>query len=485
MSADNISSPHKMEKEGSEAMNHLVQGKRHMLVQDYFSAVESLQESVQLFSKHYGETANECGEAYFCYGKALLEMAREETGVLGNAISRDSGEEEEDEDGEENDSENAEKSAEDKDGDDDEDEDEDNDQDNDAESKENEDNDQDNDAESKENEDETANDGKEDDDDSEAMSENISNQSPDSTSQTADSSEPGASSGQKKPDSDEEVSSLQLAWEVLELAKVIFKRQAENRAMQLKTADVLLKLGEVSIESENYKQAIDDLLECLEIQSECLESDSRQLAETHYQLGLAHSFDSQFEDAIRCFKNAGDVIEKRIANLKKLILDLGGTSLACQDSLMSMSEDPVARAEKEVTELEAILPDIQSKIEDMQDLMRNARKALFEASMQKLEEANFGNKSGTSSSSTSTSTLLCSEDVTPKPASSLQTSNINHLVKRKKPDSIADVTSSSEAKKPKIEQSDNSLNSNISVNGNNKGKADATDLSEMPADTTQ
>jgi len=34
----------------------------------------------------YGEVADECGDAYFWYGKSLLEVARQEGGVLGDAV---------------------------------------------------------------------------------------------------------------------------------------------------------------------------------------------------------------------------------------------------------------------------------------------------------------------------------------------------------------------------------------------------------------
>merc|ERR1712126_268158 len=69
-----------------EAANCLAVGKRNLLVSDIPLAVSSLGEACELFTKVYGETAPECAETYFYYGKALLEMARLESGVLGNAL---------------------------------------------------------------------------------------------------------------------------------------------------------------------------------------------------------------------------------------------------------------------------------------------------------------------------------------------------------------------------------------------------------------
>jgi len=34
----------------------------------------------------YGDVADECADAYFWYGKALLEVSRQEGGILGDAV---------------------------------------------------------------------------------------------------------------------------------------------------------------------------------------------------------------------------------------------------------------------------------------------------------------------------------------------------------------------------------------------------------------
>merc|ERR1711972_341501 len=126
----------------------------------------------------------------------------------------------------------------------------------------------------------------------------------------------------EKKDEEEEPSNLQLAWEMLELAKVVYTKQLEtaeeaNKSRLLeRLCSTMLALGEVSIENENYKQAVEDIQECLK-KEETMPKDARIIAETHYQLGVAQGFNSQFDEAVESLKNAINILKSRIANLEK------------------------------------------------------------------------------------------------------------------------------------------------------------------------
>lgn len=69
-----------------EAHQLLAQGKRNMVCGEVHHAVTQFQQACELLGKKYGELADECAEAYFYYGRALLEFARSDNGVLGNAM---------------------------------------------------------------------------------------------------------------------------------------------------------------------------------------------------------------------------------------------------------------------------------------------------------------------------------------------------------------------------------------------------------------
>ncbi|EDO36158.1 predicted protein [Nematostella vectensis] len=81
-------------------------GKRHFICSEILDAVKCLEEATKRLDKRYGKTnEDKCGEAYLWYGKALFELARMEGGVLGNAL-QDAIDEKGDQNGEESESTN-------------------------------------------------------------------------------------------------------------------------------------------------------------------------------------------------------------------------------------------------------------------------------------------------------------------------------------------------------------------------------------------
>merc|ERR1712114_7179 len=383
-----------------EAINHLVAGKRHMLVQDIAAAVASLAQACEMMSAQFGETAVECADAYFHYGKALLEMARLESGVLGNALDgvpdgedSDSSqcedpskltEDEKEEVGvkvlealDENFKTHEEKIAlltnghtkvtnghskkdESTEGE--------------EEDEESQDEEEMKEGEVKEGEAETKN------GEAEAKTEDkMETESVGDDEKTKDEKEAGDNEEQQAED-EEDPSNLQLAWEMLELAKVIFTKQAEEAKedkadVEKKLCETFLALGEVSLENENYPQAVDDLTSCLKKQVEKLPKDSRSIAETHYQLGVAQGFHLHFEEAVKSLNDAITVLTTRIENLKK----------KTESKDETRTDDAFYTREKEIEELEKLLPEIREKIQDTNEMKEETLRKMK-------EEAGFSNE---------------------------------------------------------------------------------------------
>merc|ERR1712119_58971 len=206
----------------------------------------------------------------------------------------------------------------------------------------------------------TEDEGMEEGDDSEAEESNGEDMDAEkSTTEGADNTEGDS----EKKDEEEEPSNLQLAWEMLELAKMVYTKQVEESAVDIKSeieeklCSTMLALGEVSLENENYKQAVEDIRMCLKKQ-ESLPKDSRVVAETHYQLGVALGFNSEFEEAVESLNSAIRIIKERIKKIK--------------EGIKSPKKSPTKDEKKEVTELEALIPEIEEKITDTKDMKKEA-----------------------------------------------------------------------------------------------------------------
>jgi len=397
-----------------EAMNHLVAGKRHMLVQDIAAAVASLATACEMLSAEFGETAVECADAYFHYGKALLEMARLESGVLGNALDgvpegddaetsqcedpEKLTEEEKEEVGvkvmealDENFQTHEEKihsltnghakklDIE--------------------ESAEGEEDDEESQEEGEESQDEKMEEGEK--TNGEAKTETNGTETKNGETETKEKMETESVGEDEKSktekeegdkeeqeaEDDEDPSNLQLAWEMLELAKVIYTKQVTEATgdmveLEKKLCETFLALGEVSLENENYPQAVDDLTACLKKQVEKLPKDSRSIAETHYQLGVAQGFHLHFEEAVKSLNDAITVLTTRIENLKK----------KTESKDETRTDDAFYTREKEIEELEKLLPEIREKIQDTNEMKEETLRKMK-------EEAGFSNGAGPSGES--------------------------------------------------------------------------------------
>ncbi|XP_041696067.1 histone-binding protein N1/N2 isoform X2 [Coregonus clupeaformis] len=477
----------------AEAKKLIGAGNRHLVMGDVVSAVNVFQEACGMLAERYGDTADECGEAFFLCGKSLLELARMENTVLGDALegvpeeSSEEGEKQENSKFESADNLDektrdelrmqvyeamAEKETT-------------NGKDDKTEPKEE--------GKKEEGKMETtakeegaakspvknghehleppvtgvektpegkAEGGKENDvktseeqnGNGEEAEEKMEGEDDDD-----DDDDEGEGTAEDK-ESDEEVGNLQLAWEMLEVAKVIYKRK-ENEADQLMAAQAYLKLGEVGAESGNYPAAVEDFQDCLSLQLKHLPPHSRLLAETHYQLGMTYCYTGQYSQAIQHYSSSVKVIEGRLAMLQEVI-DKG--------------EDGAKDEKTELEELKLLLPDIAEKVEDAKESQRTAGSAsvaiqhtlsgastssAFPASSSALAE-----NSGPSSSAFEASQIPVRSAA--DCASSKSASDISHLVRKKRKMEESPVKDT-DAKKTKQETTVNgSGDSGSASNGN-------------------
>jgi len=349
------------------ATHHLAAGKKDLLISDPSAAVTSLSLACELLGSHYGEMAVECSEAYYYYGRALLELARLEGGVI-------------------------EKQEEDL---------------------------------------ESEDEGAVDSNGQSKSSEPSGNDGPVDKEKRGYGNDVNGSGDQLNIGSDQESgsekegepSNLQLAWEMFELTKTILVNQidsiqivnaaddaeAEKKAklkgeIESRISDTFQCLAELSIENENYTQAIEDLETCLTRRQQILPEDSRCIAETHYQLGVAKGFNLQFDESITSLETAIDVLQTRIEKLKA----------KTESTNAAQTNDSFYSRENEIKEIESLIPDIRVKIADTKDMKTEVlrklghKKALEDGIAANIRSDNLGSSTAGPSKTASTisSTLI-------------------------------------------------------------------------------
>ncbi|RKP00706.1 hypothetical protein CXG81DRAFT_26610 [Caulochytrium protostelioides] len=158
------------------------------------------------------------------------------------------------------------------------------------------------------------------------------------------------------PGDDELEGELQLAWETLDLARVIYQSLGpagpDAAANDRRIADIYALLGDVSFETENWAQARTDLAQSLLLKQKLLPADSRELAEVHYKMALVAEYAGDPNEAARQIRATLAVLEAKRAALAEARANV----LARDD------------ADRELAELDALIPDMQAKLADVEAL---------------------------------------------------------------------------------------------------------------------
>ena len=166
---------------------------------------------------------------------------------------------------------------------------------------------------------------------------------------TNDADEPAHDEGEGEEESDD----LELAFQVLEVARLIYEKQPTPET-EMALAEVRELIGDVQMENEAWEDAIKDIKASLEIRERRLPPTDRILAHMHYQLGTATValVEKQRAQAKEHYTAAAEVRQQRL------------------DAWPAGASDAERQAEE--TELRELLAEVRAKVEETSADSRNA-----------------------------------------------------------------------------------------------------------------
>lgn len=237
---------------------------------------------------------------------------------------------------------------------------------------------------------------------------------------------------------EEEGGNLEVAWEVLQNAAMIFERVGGNKLKSL--MDTYAELAEISLENSNFDAALSDFNKALAVFEDLDEADQNQrvVAEIHYKSGLCHMMEKRYDESMKSFQKAADIFEEVLAREKS-------------------REDQTEEDKAKIKDLEEIQQELINKIIEVRDTKAEELEFVKREMMKMYGSGNADGSSDAGAGSSSSSSFSAggsgssslkspiSTDGKPKPT------DISHLIKRKKPDS--DPIQESPAKKQVLETS--------------------------------
>lgn len=390
------------EEKMAEAKELFGRGSRNYCMKQYADAADDLSACCTIYSELFGPLSNECGSPYLLYAKSLIALGKDEN----NLIVPGEGEEEEEDDGDEDEEEGNEEG------------------DGEVDDEEMAPEDKSDNKNSKEIADEDKAENKESKSDTQAEASSKMEVDPQAGPSTAK----GEQQQNEDVDDEEEKSdsNLEVAWEILELAVKIFEEQGESSFDNL--SECYAELASISLENGNFALAINDYNKALAVYDKTGKSDRRITAEIHYKIGLCHLMQNEYDDSIKAFRDACNEMD-----------------IVIEQKKAQEQDENTANAIKNLEETKKEVMEKISEVEDtkktsIEEVKRELSKIIVNSG-----STNGFDGAGPSSSSSATNGTSTSAKSAEKPT------DITHLIKRKKPDSVTNEVESSPAKKTAVE----------------------------------
>lgn len=187
----------------------------------------------------------------------------------------------------------------------------------------------------------------------------------------------------------EEDDDLENAWEILDLARHLFEKQLpeltaeseDHKNTRIMLSDVFDLLGEVSLESENFKQAAKDLNSSLKMKLELYPAESTLIPEAHFKLALALEFSAAGEgvteeEAKKLRDESAEHIQKAIESCHVRIKAEEAKLAALQPeegngkgkASTPEKESPAAiAAKKEIANVKEMVTELEQRLEDLKN----------------------------------------------------------------------------------------------------------------------
>lgn len=201
-------------------------------------------------------------------------------------------------------------------------------------------------------------------------------------------------SGAEENDEDDGENDLELAWQILDIARIIYSDSEQDKSI---LSEIYCDLGDVSMEGESFKMAAEEFWKAVEIKQSLGESQERSLASTYFKMAIALELDNRVGEAVEPLTKALKLLQSRLSRLTFESNDGGRKVLNSQESVLKedhtcsstintfavdngitldtdnthLSQVNNATDSEEVLDLRQLIPEVRAKLEEASSQAKN------------------------------------------------------------------------------------------------------------------